>query len=298
MPLKAILNGYYRSGTTIMWWILRLSNLDKPILYEPTSPVLLDFLKKWEFGKVDGLHRLPVFDGYFMMPKPCLDNFMASQTGRDVYLGHENAFKTLNPIHNCNREIIIKTCQLHIILNKVANKYGCNYVHLVRHPADVFVSHLGKDYRSDVKLKLILDKKFVDQKIDGAFWLKSIYEKASQKLGVKVGDRDYVGKFIVAWTFCNYNALKQVEKSKRGLMVDFEDVVRRPRVYFALISDHLGVNVDARYSGLLDPTRAKLAPTWFKVKFIDRMEELGLWQHFQEIMGGCCQLPLPDGRGL
>jgi len=287
MPIKAILNGYYRSGTTILWWILRLSNLDKPVLYEPTSPVLLDFLRKWEYGKIDGLHGLPIFDGYFMMPKPCLDNFMANQRGKDVYLSHENAFKTLDPIHNCNKEIIIKTCQLHLILNKVANKYGCNYVHLVRHPADVFVSHLGKDYRKDLKLKLISEMKVTDQKLDGAFWLKSIYEKASEKLKIKVTERDYVGKFIIAWTFCNYNAMKQVEKSKRGLMVDFEDVVKRPRVYFKVISEHLGVNLNEGYSGLFDPSRSWVAPTLFKIKFADRMEQLGLWDLWKEIMGAC-----------
>jgi len=284
MPIKAILNGYYRSGTTIMWWIMRLSNLDKPVLYEPTSPVLLDFLKKWEFGKVDGLHRLPIFDGYFMMPKPCLDNFMTNQRGADVYLSHENAFKTLNPLHNCNKEIIIKTCQLHLILNKVANKYGCNYVHLVRHPADVFVSHLGKPYRKDSRLMAIYQLKVNDPKIDGAFWLKSIYEKASERLGVKVRDNDYIGKFVTAWVFCNYEALKQVEKSKRGIMIDFRRITLNPHRFFAEISDHLGVEMNVRYSMLLDPNRVCPAPFWLRDKINDKISELGLMDMFKEIV--------------
>jgi len=288
MPIKAILNGYYRSGTTIMWWLLRLSNLDKPVLYEPTSPVLLDFLRNWEYGKVDGLHGLPIFDGYFMLPKPCLDNFMRNHRGEEVYLSHENAFKTLDSIHNCNnKEIIIKTCQLHLILNKVANRYGCNYVHLVRHPADCFVSHLGREYRKDDKLKMISDMKINDPKIDGAFWLKNIYEKASQRLGVKVGERDYIGKFVVAWTFCNYNALKQVEKSKRGIMLDFREITLRPTVYFKLISDHLGVEMDDRYYTLLDPSRTLVAPLWFRDKIISKFEELGLIGMLKEIRGTC-----------
>lgn len=284
MPLKAILNGYYRSGTTIMWWILRLSNLDKPVLYELTSPVLLDFLRKWEYGKIDGLHNLPIFDGYFMLPKLCLNSFMANQRGEDVYLSHENAFRTLDPLHNCNREIIIKTCQLHLIINKVANKYGCNYVHLVRHPADVFYSHLGKEYRKDTRLMAICQLKVKDEMVDGAFWMKSIYEKASEHLNVKVKDNDYIGKFVVAWIFCNYNALKQVERSKRGLMIDFRRIAVDPHKSFAELADHLGVKMDVRYCMLLDPSKVSHAPFWLRAKMSDKISELGLMDKYQEIM--------------
>jgi len=284
MPLKAIFNGYYRSGTTIMWWIMRLSNLDKPVLYEPTSPVLLDFLKKWEYGKIDGLHGLPIFDGYFMMPKSCLDNFMANQTGRDVYLSHENAFKTLNPIHNCGKEIIIKTCQLHLILNKVANKYGCNYVHLIRHPADVFVSHLGGQYRTKDKLQAICNLKIVDNKIDGAFWMNAIYKKASSKLGIAVPDNDYIGKFIIAWVFCNYEALKQVEKSNKGMIAYFEAIAANPHRFFKEISEHLGIEMNVRYSMLLDSNKIRVAPLWLRNEFLNKVKAFGLFDKFKEIM--------------
>jgi len=269
---------------------MRISNLANPVLYEPTSPVLLDFLRKWVnnrwYGKIDGLHKLPIFDGYFMLPKPCLEKFMTTQSGADVYTSPEMAFKTLDPLKDCNVDVILKTCQLHPILNDVAKRYDCNYVHLIRMPTDNFVSHLGHDLRQTTRLLAIAERKITDPRIDGAFWMKSIYEKASKKLGVTVPPNDYIGKFIIAWTYCNLEAIRQTEKSDRGLVVYFHNVVKNPKMEFIRMEKHLGVKFNRAYAGLIDVRKAHSAPDWLKIYFIERFKALGLWTYFKEIMGG------------
>lgn len=284
MTIKAILNGYYRSGTTILWWIMRLSNLDKPVLYEPTSPILLDHLREWKYGQINGLHNLPIFDGYFMLDNACLEDFKRNQRGEDVYLSPGDAFRTLDPLHRCSQDMIIKSCQLHFILNEVAERYGCNYIHVIRHPAEVFVSSLRKEYRNDKTLKAIYDCRLIDDEIDSAFWLSSIYEKASSKLGLHVRNNDYVGKFIIAWTFCNLEAVKQARKSKRGKILYFEQIALNPSRNFIEIAEHLGIKMHEAYAGLLNPNRVYQAPEWFRKAIWDKIGKLGLIDEVGKIL--------------
>jgi len=284
MPIVAILNGYYRSGTTILWWIFRLSNLDSIVLYEPTSPVLLDFLNRWRYGKIDDLHKLPIFDGYFMLPDDILSKFKRNHRGRSVYTDAKDAIITLNPLHECNDNIIIKTCQLHLILNEVSNYYNCNYVHIIRNPAEVFVSHLGAKYRNIGTLNKMLNVQIEDKAIDGAFWLNELYTIASKRLNVTVKPNDYIGKFIISWIYYNYEAVKQIEKSDKGLAILFDKIVTSPRKCLKRIAEHLDIKIDTAYSCILKRNKAFTLPDEFTVEFENRIEGLNLLEKYMDII--------------
>ncbi len=58
--IKFVFNGYYKSGSTRMWWVLKRSNPEMLHICEPLTP---DWLKLKD-SIYSHLHGLPIWEDY------------------------------------------------------------------------------------------------------------------------------------------------------------------------------------------------------------------------------------------
>ena len=65
MPINIVINGYFRSGTTYFWNLLR-ANVKFPVFYEPLHPQLSLFINRSQ--GVDETHGMSLWEEYSKLP--------------------------------------------------------------------------------------------------------------------------------------------------------------------------------------------------------------------------------------
>jgi len=274
MPVCGILNGYYRSGTTILWWIFQLSNLEDVWIYEPHSPAVHGELKKATFWTINRLHNLPIYFPYFVVRDDIRNEYLAKAKPRSIYDSPGDAIATVEMFDKAQRRVYIQPNQLHYVLKSVAEHFDCPFVHVVRDPAETFWSHLPKELRSEKALAEIAEGKHYDR-LKGSFWIHDCYEVARKVCKIEVSKKNVLEEFAVSWFCANYVAYKQCGDD-RGLFLRFEDFVVEPDETFRKAAKHLGCNVVEAYTRLLNVSRAFSAPASLSSKLMRVFEEYGL----------------------
>jgi len=200
--IKFILNGYFRSGTTIMWYIFKQQHPELVCLYEPLNPALPKYVRE-NIGKIDPLHNLVLFDDYLKLPN--LDEVISKHRGDEFFLvdRFEVVKDYLDAIHR-SVDTMLQPNRMHFIMSDVVKRYKCKAVQLVRHPADVYMDILN-----------------ICGENPGAFGMDRYYDYLLNKYGIEA--KDHLEMFLIVWTFCNYEATKDgnVEVWK------FEDCVKK-----------------------------------------------------------------------
>jgi len=282
MPIKGILNGYYRSGTTILWWIFQLSNLETPIIYEPHSPAVYEELKKASFWTINKLHNLPIYLPYFIVRDDIRALYLAKAKPKPIYFEPKEAIETIEMFESAIRPIIIQSNQLRPVLKDVAEHFDCNYVHVVRNPAETFWSHLPPELRNEKAIAEI-SKGYHIGKLAGAFWIIDIYEEVKKRFRLKTKPRDIMGMFAIAWSVTNYLVIEQWEETDKCFVVRFEDLVENKPKSWNIVAEHLGLNLNKAYTHLLSKDRAYNAPDILKRELAIRFIKYGLTEVLETI---------------
>ena len=149
MPINYIFNGYYRSGTTGIWNILRSCNREYVVFYEPLHPQLEKILSDYKAGrKIDKVHGKDLWAEYFEHG----DAFLRTRNNLHTFSKHtfpennEQLFKYLDLFHNLAKPVILQPNRLHFHLGAVAERYGCKVFHVIRNPVDVYNSLIQNFY--------------------------------------------------------------------------------------------------------------------------------------------------------
>jgi len=271
--IDGVINGYYRTGTSVVWWILQQSNPETIILYEPHSVGLHNDFKhlKPTAYTVNPLHGMPIYKPYFMVSGEVRKTFLETARPKPVYTkdDFEDAVKTVEMFHGINKRVVVQSNQLHPILREFAEHFDCNYVHLVRDPAEVLYSHTGSPSKFKRKLQRFLlthapnymIRKWMNVATYGKFELKYMLETA-KKLGFVNSSGDLLEKFVRMYVNYNYHVLENLDR-KRGLIIRFEDLVKLPELHMKLFERHLKLKVDMKFVKL-NPKRAFKAPEKLK----------------------------------
>ena len=272
--IEGVINGYYRTGTSIVWWILQQSNPETIILYEPHSVGLHNDFRTFNPNAdfVNPLHGMPIYKPYFMVSEEVRRKFLETAKPKPVYTkdDFEDAVKTVEMFNDIDKRVIVQSNQLHPILHEFAEYFDCNYIHIVRDPAEVLYSHAGSPSKLKRRIQQFLVSFTPNYMINkwinhggryGKFELRYMMEVA-KKLGYLNSGGDLLEKFVRMYVNYNYHVLENLDR-KRGTIVKFEDLVRNPKFFSRTFWVYLWLKVEPRYNKL-DPKRAFQAPERLK----------------------------------
>lgn len=273
MPIVLVVNGFFRSGSTLVWNVIKKSNPKMINLYEPFHPALFKELIVKEKGHVNPLHNLPIWDDYFNLDKKVIRKMRKSHKFWHIVLNLGHAEHYLDTINSLNERIFIQPNRASLILKQLHVRYKPKIIHLIRNPLDTLISFglYGKNKGNrlkltrarDLLLKFISDFSKIKNLSDiyllyyylvwhlSNFKISNYHYKETYKLLKKSGmllgngkERDNIDKFLLVWTTCNYLAKKQVEEIRKyGMILHYENLVANPKKELKKVSKFIGVKI-------------------------------------------------------
>ncbi len=295
MPVKSIINGFFRSGTTLLWKLIRDSSYDSICLYEPDHPFLAYHLKNYEIHKkMDPLHKLPVWEDYFKLDMPsrqkiCLENPFT----KDKFAPSPSSINDyVNKIDKLDEKIILQTNRFHFALGEIKTNKKIKKIHIVRNPYDVFKS-INRNY--------LLGKKGIIRLIK--LLVKPIYKSSSMGIdkmvswiashtGVPMGlarpgikpiiflRYSFFELFIICWIVSNYHALISINENM-DMCISYEKLVTETKNVLKDISSYL--NIDDLNEDLVIKKQCGRLPLCINTRIISIVKKHNLQQEWDYI---------------
>ncbi len=301
--IHVIINGFHKSGSVLLWWIVKKSNPNSLCFYDPLDPKLFDIIYNppqnsykpliWidylsdEFKEVE-----LVFRHHHEVLRSKYANLLGSRFEYDVLpkeVGEVSPlFDTLNEIHP---SIVIHSNRCHFILDKLAECYQCKFIHIVRNPIDTWVYYISSNSSSGIRsllvrkmLRALKDKPFV-----GNYTLTKLIPKcrfvatkhhllADYKLLCNYFDfnepDDLLDVLLIVWAFTNYEAWKQSQCGK-GMVIYYEDIVQAPKFWMRYMRDFTGVSFDTTFSTSIRSDYLTKSKS-LRDTIVERLDRLGL----------------------
>jgi len=297
--IKLFLNGYFKSGSTRMWWIIKRSNPEFLHIYEPLHPEWLE-LKDQTFSS---LHELPVWEDYHRPEFKCIEREWVKKW-RELRLKYESEvipreIGEVSPlfdlVHELSIPVVIQPNRCHLILDALTKRYKCKFIHIIRNPIDTWIAHTIEPvypiltFSKKIKklFKRILfstrtnkfGRYFLLQKIPkrdstgNSYSLESVYKLANKYFGGCVECADHLDKLLVVWALFNYEAWKQ--SGDCGLIIYYEEIVVNPNYWFKIIENFGNIKLDTRYAKELSPKFITVSDE-LREEFVKRLDRLGL----------------------
>ncbi|WP_179344634.1 sulfotransferase domain-containing protein [Winogradskyella ursingii] len=220
MPIKLIVNGYYRSGTTFFWGLLKSSILENyKVFYEPLNPYLAQFINK-EKGKKSDLHNVELWNEYINLGETELKLLLLRHPNKDNkgINGFVQLLDYINQFNNQEEEICLQTNRLHFHLDIIKKQFNNKNVHIIRHPLDVYNSMVKVSKMSTNIFKKTIKAMFFSKTLFFSLnseltWINNSLGKPNLNIG-SWKDRLLMTnfeKFTIVYTLSNYHALKSIE---------------------------------------------------------------------------------------
>lgn len=221
--LKLIINGSFRSGTSVLWKLVKQSNPDIVCFYEPCHPELLPLLNEHPKGRVNPLHGMIVFDEYHeSFPDLTIFDDSLSRTAVlpesiEPIMGRIARFESLG------KPYILQANRWHLHLEELSRHYGCPVLQLVRSPYRVWES-IQRGIRNQGKLTYQIRRFLINRTLGEFFASNQIYEICSRHAAIKHPRfSTSFERFIVGWLISNYCATQSALKTE-GKIVIYEEL--------------------------------------------------------------------------
>ena len=252
MPVVAVFDGFFRSGTTLVWNILKRSNPDCLVFYEPLKPTLPAEIEAYK-TKAHPLHKLRLFDEYHS----CGPAFIRRvQDALKRYYRHktpEALCSYLALYHELPGRVVLQTNRLAPFFPEVAAALDAQLYFLIRNPEDVL-----RSMTTFIETVYAGTEKTWKQRISrGLCRLRNIHPEAMRFGGLPLIEciharhgiprqwgsrayrrsiaRDPLRTFVLDWVLYNYTAFQSFN-TLQGLFV-YEDLVRAPERYQDCLRD-------------------------------------------------------------
>lgn len=254
MTIKLIVNGYFRSGTTLLWDITRKLLKDHVCFYEPLHHELAQLINSEKLlNEKNKLHQIYLFKEYSKIDDFTLRRLLFNHPNYSKFgiLNERVLFDYLNIYNDMNFNVALQPNRLSLYLDIVLKKYKPKSIHIIRHPLDVYTSikkaYYTKDNKFEYLLKVILRPFLGKESAD----INKTYKWSLDHLGKPVNFNksklsyyinyfDIFGEFVVVWTLSNYYAIKAIEENN-GLLLIYENLIKNSERELANISKYLGV---------------------------------------------------------
>ena len=270
--IKLIMNGFPRTGSTIMYKMLKAGNPDALHLYEPLHDNLFGLIEE----KENIMHGGELFNGYKAISQSVLTEMRLKHSDSTNLYRFTDCEPYLDVINSIKEDVFLQPNRMQFVLKDAAIKYDCKVVHLCRNPADCFIgfveifSMYGKN----------LTKNY-NWWIDNIYGFVGFFNNQYDSVAVKFNAprvTKFLDKWLILWTYLNYFAALQSD-GENVQIVFFEDIVNGPGIEF--VEKFGGVKLGNKE--ILDPKRVFLADDEFKEVVEERIKTLGLTDMVQEI---------------
>ena len=249
MAVKLIVNGYFRSGTSIIWKILKESNPEQVVFYEPCHESLIELVDKYKESenKINKLHGMDIWKEYVEYYEFFQElKLYHPNINQPVPISYPNVKEYVYKFDRFSQDCILQTNRWHLFLGELKSDFNIPIIHIIRSPIDVYSSIITKYYESNEfispwkrfiknNLKIIFDKR--------AFNIESWYKEIII-LYPKITSRyNYVmlttfEKFFITWILTNYFALKNIDN-----ILIYEQLLKQPLIYKKMVNN-LGFKFD------------------------------------------------------
>lgn len=213
-----VINGYFRSGTSILWRQLEADNPERKVLYEPCHNDLFRALHRARQGLVNDLHRFSTWTTYLGLPERELERLRWSHPNLDGRILPAD-FPALSwYIDNLRavfgEDAVLQTNRWHFFLGDIAVR-GAEVLHVIRNPFSVYASISsngdGRKRRHPLeKLRSLLNPA---DRFYG--W------RMRQEIGRRYGHRSHgwqrlqpFDTFVYCWVLSNHAALSALGSSR------------------------------------------------------------------------------------
>jgi len=245
--IVGVLNGYYRSGTTIWQRIIEESNPHLIVLHEPTGPATGYELLQGQ--TTNPIHGWDVYAGYRKLPRKILSEFLKRwfdvfKEKKGILTDWDDVSYLLGVFHYCNLPIFIKSNQLHLFLREIEEEFDTKCIHITRNLADNIYAHLEIYPCEHYKRRVLLSKEFPSM-----FFVDYVYRDLKEYFGEPQDAENVLQKLLYNITKCN-----EVANCIKVPYEDFEATKNAIKL--------IGLNVDK--ADELFISRVNIAPPWLK----------------------------------
>jgi len=250
MSIRWIVNGYFRSGTTLLWDLCRKALPENGLaLYEPLHPDLPTYASNAGCGP-DPLHGKDLWTDYKRIPREQLRQVFACHPNRDraVAWSQNALWDYLDRYHELPYPILLQTNRLHYELAEAGARYGAKVVHIMRHPLAVFRSirriYLGAvdGWRRAIRTVLY------PFTATHAFETRGFCRKALARMRTQIETCPWnpglLHAFVPAWVVANSVALN-IQEEANGMVLLYDELVSQPDVFADLLGNHLALPLRA-----------------------------------------------------
>ena len=207
MAIKFVMNGWFRSGTTILWKVMKESNPKLLHFYEPFS-LAYHKSRKIFYGDVYAnreklrrrsikLHGFYPYEDYEKngLYEKCL---MMCEERYDPIVSRydESVREYLDFFHTLGQDCTLQPNRCHFILKEIQKDFGCNVLHIIRNP----YRQVKSFKRSMSFLQKIYHTIFPERQ----FGLKKCYDVLYNEFNItQFKPRNFYEYFAVCWYFIN-----------------------------------------------------------------------------------------------
>ncbi|VAX24019.1 hypothetical protein MNBD_NITROSPINAE02-2215 [hydrothermal vent metagenome] len=292
MSIKLLINGFFRSGTTIVWKIFRESNPDIISFYEPCHEEILDRLELFQRKPyIDKLHNISVWDEYFKPPGliPLIRRHHPNPGKGNIFPDNERDVVDYTKVYDdLDIDVILQTNRWGLFLEEIHKELGAPIMHITRNPFDVYRSMQNVYFGQGSIVKNITKNAFIDYFSKRAFSISKMYEHISRKFGLRLRQRktklddefnsEAFDMFFIVWSVTNYYAIKAMEDGK-GLAITHEVMLQRPDGAKGVIEAEFGIAFN--HGGILkQPTRAVFLSDEENKLLLKTAQELNIYDEF------------------
>lgn len=292
MSIKLLVNGFFRSGTTIVWKIFRDSNPGIVSFYEPCHEEImsrLDSFAKEPF--TDTLHNVSVWDEYFEVaglidqirqnhPNTGKGNIFPCEA-RDV-VNYAKVYDALDG------DVILQTNRWALFMEDIHKALGTPIMHITRNPLDVYRSMQNVYFTQGSLAKNLIKKNFKNHFAKKAFGILNMYEYVSRRFSRPARKRRTkletefnsvaFDMFFIVWSISNYYAIKAMDNGK-GTALTYETMLKYPFETQKTIEEKFGLAFN--HEGILKPPTRKTFLTGEEQELLLKTaEELNVYDEF------------------
>lgn len=253
MPIRAVVNGYFRSGTTWLWHGIREGLPGHVAFYEPLHPMLpLLVAREGRSSAPDPLHGERLWGEYRALPEARRRALFTNHPNLDApgVPSAEAARRYFDLFHEMEADVVLQPNRAAFLLDLLHERYGARLVHVIRHPVSVWRSLRAAaaasprwERRAAKRLlrPVLLPSQF-DLRRD-ALWIR-------RRLGLPAAWLDRwsvrarlawsaLDMFALVWTVANRNAIAAVERAQ-GLLLVYEELAEAPEAVQPRLESALG----------------------------------------------------------
>ena len=257
MPVKYVINGYFRSGTTMLYDAVSDALGDQSFsFYEPCYPKLGLVIRNEEaVQKTDPLHGKKIWREYHRLDDSRRNDILRNHPNTSG-AGIQNDPAFLNYIHQFHsipEPVFLQTNRYHFFLDVVFKEFHIPVAHVIRNPIHVYESICAAYFSSVSPAKKIIRRITQRYTMKNFFGLENEFDWIVRHTGFPLviynnwrlrhfSPPDYFTKFVVVWIVSNYYALRSIEKNNGRLLI-YEQLLSNPEKEFGQLSQYFGFSI-------------------------------------------------------